>query len=320
MTTTQGPSGAWERISQLEALISRPVDRNIEPLARAASGGLRRAAQSRIETRQALVVVATGMFIPGGRPAAAETDGPVGSAELAVGLSRAGIEVRVLTDELCKGAVVAALRAASGGDRMPALDLVPIVRGGTLSDLETLYQRIGVTHVIAVERIGAAADGRCYDMRGADITSYNGPIDLLYQRGSWTRIGIGDGGNEIGMGALSPTLIATAIDQGARIACAVSCDHLIVAGVSNWGAQALLVALAMLAPPHADALLSVLSPALDRYVMAQTVGLGPAVDGVTGQQELSVDGLNARDHGTMLRSMLALVASQSGRSHPFVNT
>ena len=51
-----------------------------------------------------------------------------------------------------------------------------------------------------------------------------------------TAIGIGDGGNEIGMGKLPWELIRRNIPHSGLVACRVPTDHLIVCGVSNWGA------------------------------------------------------------------------------------
>src|SRR5438876_433702 len=72
------------------------------------------------------------------------------------------------------------------------------------------------------------------------------PLDELFAAGPWDTIAIGDGGNEIGMGALSRPLIARHVAHGETIACVTPARHLIVAGVSNWGAYALLGALAVL--------------------------------------------------------------------------
>ena len=48
------------------------------------------------------------------------------------------------------------------------------------------------------------------------------------------------------MGKLPAGLIAKHVPNGAEIACVTSCDHLVVAGVSNWGAYGLMAALAAL--------------------------------------------------------------------------
>ena len=58
-------------------------------------------------------------------------------------------------------------------------------------------------------------------------------------------IGIGDGGNEIGMGKVRD-LVRKHIPHGEEIACCVGADQLITAGVSNWGGYALATALHIL--------------------------------------------------------------------------
>ena len=63
--------------------------------------------------------------------------------------------------------------------------------------------------------------------------------------GKIATIGIGDGGNEIGMGKVRQRVIDH-IDHGPNIASSVATDHLITAGVSNWGGSALAAALFIL--------------------------------------------------------------------------
>ena len=57
-----------------------------------------------------------------------------------------------------------------------------------------------------------------------------------------TTIGIGDGGNEVGMGKVCEKVIST-VPHGKEIATEVSCDYLVTCGVSNWGGLALAVGL-----------------------------------------------------------------------------
>ena len=49
-----------------------------------------------------------------------------------------------------------------------------------------------------------------------------------------TTIGIGDGGNELGMGKVFDKVVSH-VPYGKDIASSVSCDYLITCGVSNWG-------------------------------------------------------------------------------------
>jgi D-glutamate cyclase len=66
-------------------------------------------------------------------------------------------------------------------------------------------------------------------------------------------------------------------------------DHLIVAGVSNWGAYALAAGVYVLRgiQPPTD----LFDPDREREILEVMVKEGPLVDGVTGRQTATVDGL-----------------------------
>ena len=102
-------------------------------------------------------------------------------------------------------------------------------------------------------------------------------------------------------------LIGAHVAHGETIACATPTDHLIAAGVSNWGAYALIGALAVLRPDWRDSLLECLDAKLDGAILQATVYDGPAVDGVTRAQGLTVDSLAAEVHHAKLRAIRAVV-------------
>ncbi len=151
---------------------------------------------------------------------------------------------------------------------------------------------------VALERLGPASDGKNYTMRGRDVTRFTRCSDrcngLYPQRPKDTfadgvTIGIGDGGNEIGMGKIPHETIVKNIPNGDLIHCRVPTDHLIVAGVSNWGAYALAAGVYVLrgVKPPAD----LFDPDREREILEVMVREGPLVDGVTGKQTATVDGL-----------------------------
>jgi hypothetical protein len=114
---------------------------------------------------------------------------------------------------------------------------------------------------------------------------------LLCSSAPLSSIGIGDGGNEIGMGAFNWAALHPLIagQHGRRIACRIATDWTIIAGTSNWGAFALAAAVTclrgrpdVLAPWTAER---------HRKLLAVVVNDGPAVDGVTREQSATVDGL-----------------------------
>lgn len=57
-------------------------------------------------------------------------------------------------------------------------------------------------------------------MRGIDITEWTAPLSQLTLLGLHT-IGVGDGGNEIGMGRVEDYAIEGVVDHGENIACTV---------------------------------------------------------------------------------------------------
>ncbi|MGH7064222.1 MAG: glutamate cyclase domain-containing protein, partial [Stellaceae bacterium] len=145
-----------------------------------------------------------------------------------------------------------------------------------------------------------------------DIASHTAPLDDLFTAGPWETIAVGDGGNEIGMGALPRALIAEHVAHGDTIACVTAARHLIVAGVSNWGAYALIGALAVLRPDWRAKLLACLDEALDRRILETIVADGPAVDGVSLRRASTVDNLDIAVHHAKLREVRALVEGGHG--------
>ncbi len=288
-------------MARIESLIHEDVGRNISAMCAAARGGLLAAAAALADA--ASVGLITGFYVPAGTPPAAETDGPPGAALLARGLSRAGVAVRLATDAPCADACAAALHGAGVAD-VP-LDVVPL--GAALDPVIAAWRAAGVTHALAIERCGRSRDGAPRNLRGIDISAYTEPLDELFAAGPWATLAIGDGGNEIGMGSLAPDLIGASVANGAAIACVTPARHLVVAGVSNWGAYALLAALALLRPAWRPAMLEALDEDLDRAVLEATVWRGPAVDGVSQRQELTVDTLSLAIHHRKLRAIRDLV-------------
>ena len=295
-------------VDRIEKVVQVDVGRNITALFEAARGGLWSAASALAAARPCRVGLITGFYVPTGSPPAAETDGPVGTALLARALAEAGVACRLATDEPCRNACAAAL-AAAGAAAVP-VDAVAI--GAPLAGTIAAWRRAGITHAVSIERCGRSADGAPHNMRGQDISAYTAPLDDLFAAGPWDTIAVGDGGNEIGMGALPRSLIARHIEHGARIACVTPARHLIVAGVSNWGAYALIGALAALCADWRAAMLAGLDETLDRTILEAMLADGPAVDGVSRVQAPTVDNLPLATHHERLRMIRALVEGGNG--------
>jgi hypothetical protein len=292
-------------IDAIERMIQQDVGRNIAPLFGACAGGLHSAAAAIAATPQPALGLITGFYVPLGTPPAAETDGPVGTALLAAGLSSIGVRCRIATDAACASACAAALCGAA----VPDVPVDAAAPGEDMRVLAAAWAAAGITTAIAIERCGPARDGVPRNMRGIDMSGWTAPLHEVFEAGPWGTVAIGDGGNEIGMGSVPHALIARHVDNGTVIACATPAQHLIVAGVSNWGCYALVGALAVLRPDWRTGLLGVLDERLDAAILEKAVRTGPAVDGVTGLQTLTVDGLEPAVHHAKIRAIRELVAA-----------
>ncbi len=288
-------SEAFRRIADIEALVCRDVGRKTGELVEANRGGLSAAAQSLAQaTRVGLI---TGFFVPRGDVAAPETDGPVGTALLAAGLAACGVPARIAVDTPCAEAVRVAVEAAGGG---VTVDEVGVDDRAGLDRLTETWRKAGLSHAIAIERCGRSTGGPPRNMRGVDVSPWTAPLDDLFLGGPWVKLAVGDGGNEIGMGKLPPGLIARTVPNGAEIACATSCDHLVVAGVSNWGAYGLMAALAVLRADWRPVIARFLTAERDLAVTRAIVDRAGAVDGVTARGEATVDGFGPDIHGALI--------------------
>lgn len=244
----------------------------------ACPGDFANACRSVASDASASLALITGFYIPTANPAAFETDGPLGVVFLARAATILGFIVRYAAEPPVCRAIEAVMGNAG-------------VRAGSENALQS------ISHEIWIERAGPSVDGRKYSMRGTDISAYH---DLELKQLAHSRnktplsIGIGDGGNEMGMGKIPHETIAKNISNGDLIHCRVPTDLLIVAGVSNWGAYALaagVCALRGMKPPP-----DLFNPDREREILEVMVREGPLVDGVTGQQTATVDGLSWEEY------------------------
>lgn len=233
----------------------------------------------------------TGFYIPAAN--AGETDGPLGTISLVQGLGRLGKEVTILTDPPNRPLLEA------GIEHLDSVSLLEF----SLFDMDHVRQ---YDHLIAIERPGVARDGHYYNMRGESITIHTAPMDLLVDKAKKMGIpttGIGDGGNEIGMGKVFDR-IKNSIRFGEKIASQTKTDFLIVAGVSNWGAWGILAGLSILTK---QVLLP--EPAFEETILQAMINAG-GVDGVLTENRLSVDGFPFNDHLKILNKLKNLVEKE----------
>lgn len=232
----------------------------------ATAGQFQAACRSIAEHPNPVVAIFTGFWIPTATPPAFETDGPLGVQLLDMALMAHGITSCVIAE-------------------------APIQKW--YHDPSQPYSPRPVTHLITCERPGPTSDGTFRTMRGLDITAAHDEVHRMYDRirseDRPVTIGIGDGGNEIGMGSVSCETMGKNIANADRVRCVIDCDFLIVAGVSNWGAYALAAGVSILRGGPLP--LEFYDSEPERSILERMVEHVPLVDGVTGRQEATVDGL-----------------------------
>lgn len=143
-----------------------------------------------------------------------------------------------------------------------------------------------------------------------------------------TTIGIGDGGNEVGMGKIYDTISGSSIPNAQQIACTAAADHLLVCSVSNWGGYALAAAFALVThesrmtihsstaesseTENSEWLQNALpSQEEQRQACAALVAAG-ARDGITKNQELFVDGMPLETSLLVLKDIREIALSGGG--------
>lgn len=216
-----------------------------------------------------------------------ETDGPIGAISLGAALEELGKKVIFITDKYSKEILKEGSRVR--GVKAP----IEVIDHNMEKELtEGLLEKYRPSHIVAIERPGASIDGKCYSMRGEDLSDIVPNVDILFQRAKEigiATIAIGDGGNEIGMGKVRSDVI-NSVYRGEQICSVFATDFLIIAGVSNWGGHALVAVLSILAQ---RCLLHDVN--IEILLIKRIVEVG-AVDGCTKKRTFTVDGLSLEEN------------------------
>jgi D-glutamate cyclase-like protein len=264
-------------------------------------GGASAAARALRRSRR--VLLTTGFAVGPGLP---ETDGPPGTACLGRALRILGAEVIYVTDAMAVPPLQAALKVLGEPAAVETFHVAhgagggPAARGARETARRLLAEH-RPTHMVAIERPGRARDGEYRSARGRSLTEWNGALDELFLAAPAriVTVGVGDGGNEIGMGAVRAR-VARAGGLFPRIASVVKVKHLVVAGVSNWGAYGIVAELGRLTGRP------LLHTGEEEQAMVQACVDAGAVDGLTFRPEATVDGLPLPAHIGMLELLRVL--------------
>lgn len=270
-----------------EAVEALLVARDLRGMARVrdvlSAGYVRRAAQLLQASRR--VIIGTGFPVAG----TFETDGPVGAIALYRAIEALGGQCWLACAEPLSHELAVDFRV---------LPLVARTPDDARSEAAQCLARVLPDAIVAIERPGRSADGAYYNMRGEDISAACGIFDTYIEQADCPTIAIGDGGNEIGMGNVAAVIRGMDI-----VGAATTCDELLVADVSNWGAYGIITYLGLWSGRD---LLSEINP---RHTLAYLSQRG-SVDGVSRENTLTEDGLDAAEGESVIAQLRQLVANR----------
>ena len=259
----------------------------------------------------------------------AETDGPPGAALLARAIKKSYNAVpfvfieKNLVDAMSMVVNAAGLRVLSPEQAIQACTQhapinaaavlpFPINKEKAKKISIDLINKYNPTAIITIEKGGMNEKGVIHTSRGVDTSKYMAKIDFLIReankKGILT-IGIGDGGNEIGMGLIQddikryiPFGNKCKCPCGAGIAPSTKTDFLITAAVSNWGAYGLGAGLAIL-KGRQDIFHN---EEIERRVLEKAAD-AQFIDGISGYTEPGADGLSSSVHEAFVKILKTLI-------------
>jgi D-glutamate cyclase len=302
------------------SLASRPVVLDLYSAARSKFGrplsydGFEKLSTGIEKSNSGSVMIVTGFIVPPWFEA--ETDGPVGAASLAMSLNLAwDLTPVVVIEPSCVSKMESLMKYA--GLRVKkeySKSKIPrrgVVEGFTLNSNEAkneadkLISKTSPSAIIFIEKASPNSKGVYHSGVGVDVSPLCAKVDALADAAreiGIPTIGIGDAGNEIGMGCIEDQVrkvLPTGNDCGCLchggVASSVSTDSLIVTGTSNWGASALeaLISFHFKAPE----LLHV--GKMEEYLIQKSAELG-FINPASGLGEAQVDAIPAEVHASLV--------------------
>ena len=273
-------------LGRLEEIILQKDTRNISKLKQFLSPDFLSESAELTLKHKGTIFIVTGFYIVYAN--ASETDGPPGAVALGNALKSLGYQVVYITDEW-------SLKVVKSLVRDDILIDFPVTNHEESKVFSAkLISEYSPSMIVSIERASLVNDGTYRNWKGKDISDYNAKIDYLFHDIDFS-IGIGDGGNEIGMGNLrnqikeieglpdDPSITAT--------------TKLIVSSCSNWGAYGLIAAISLLIGSN---LLIDKEQAKD--LIRKTVDAG-AVEGFTGISTYGVDGRDLEEDSVCLKDL-----------------
>jgi hypothetical protein len=231
-------------------------------------------------------LIVTGFYIAvAGAP---ETDGPPGAAGIGAALKKLGFEVAYVTDRWSK----AVMESVAGGDEVIEFPITSHFESAQFAN--DLIKKHTPSLLISIERAGLVGDGTYRNWKGVDISEFNAKIDHLFDQFP-NSIGIGDGGNEIGMGNLKSVI--PGLDRLPDNPCVTTTKELIIASCSNWGGYGLAAQLSLMAGQN-------MLPSVEQgYEWVKSTVAAGAVEGMSGERKDWVDARSPEEDAVCLRDL-----------------
>ena len=266
--------------TSLEDIILSNDKRGISDLRRHIASDYCQNSVDLIPTLPSTIGITTGFYILSAN--APETDGPPGAIAIGNVLEKIGHNVFYITDKYTVPIMEKYISEKSSIVEFPITNITDSV-----SFSKQVIRDKSPSLLISVERCGASEDGIYRNMRDVDITSYTAKIDTLFELHP-TSIGIGDGGNEIGLGNVAKWVKKS--QELVQFPARTKVTKLILSSISNWGAYGFIAALSL---KNGTNMLPNTTEECD--LIKNMVDLG-AVDGVSGEATCKVDGFDMDEY------------------------
>ncbi len=281
MTAPTPATTPSQLIQQLEDMMVRKNLRGMKDMQPHLKPGYFKRAAEKIHDCKGTILIGTGFPVVG----TFETDGPVGAIALYDTFKHLGANPVLVCGRPLSGVV-------SQDYQTYEISIGDVNKGPkeALDGLEVLSPEL----VISIERPGLSAQKTYNNMRGEDISERCACFDYFMDYAQCPTIAIGDGGNEIGMGNIRAQLEALDI-----VPAVTECDELLLADVSNWAAHGLIALLGYWAEED-------LLKRIDILSILEYTSINGSVDGVTRENTLTEDGLDASDGQQLIKDLRQL--------------
>lgn len=247
-------------------------------------------------------------YFPGG-----ETDGPIGSAVLGRVLAQLGHKVTFCVEKEIIPAMRAFAELAGAEGEYEGLTIGREDRHAPLAerfDAAIFVEKIGTNR----KGVHHTSSGVASDTDDADVSGF---VEAMNAADKWT-IGLGDGGNEIGFGVICDT-VRQIVRYGevcrcpckGGIATVLATKILFPASISEWGAYAIIAALALITKDFS--LLHTPEKEIELLELAPTVG---CFEGTVAKGKPYIDAVPPEGSAAMVQLLRSAVEVAYGETIP----